>query len=143
MPEDKDEFEDRCRASFARQSLMKTLGTRLAAVRPGEAVIELPFRGEWAQQHGFLHAGIIAAISDSARGYPALTLMETDTAVLTVEFKLNLLRPAVGAQFRAVGRVLRAGRTLTVCKGDVYDCQGNGGTEGRTHAGHDCERSRT
>lgn len=98
---------------------MATLGARLEHVTAGEVVIRLPFRDDLTQQHGFLHAGAVAAVVDSACGYAALTLMEPDAAVLSVEFKINLLAPAAGAEFLARGRVLRAGRTLTVCTGEV------------------------
>lgn len=112
--------EDRVRASFARQRLMRTLGANLKAVRHGEVEIELPFRDDLTQQHGYLHAAAITAIVDSACGYAALTLMEPHVEVLSVEFKVNLLAPAAGERFLAVGRVLRSGRTLTVCAGEVH-----------------------
>jgi uncharacterized protein (TIGR00369 family) len=111
-------FEQRVRTSFGRQAAMATLGATLARVRPGEVAIELPFRQELTQQHGFLHAGIATTVMDSACGYAALTLMDPGAAVLTVEFKVNLLAPARGDQFGAVGRVVRAGRTLTVVSGE-------------------------
>jgi len=113
------DFEARVRASFARQAFMATLGARLSDVRAGEVVIELPFREDLVQQHGFVHAGVVSSVTDSACGYAALTLMDPGAAVLTVEFKINLLAPAVGDSFRAVGRVVRAGRTLTVCLGEL------------------------
>lgn len=112
-------FEARVRASFVRQVFMATLGAELERVAPGEVAIALPFRRELLQQHGFLHAGAVTAVCDSACGYAALTLMEPGTGVLSVEFKVNLLAPAAGERFLAVGRVLRAGRTLTVCQGEV------------------------
>jgi len=112
-------YESRVRASFAEQRFMATIGATLAIVRPGEVVIDLPFRGDLTQQHGFLHAGVVTAVVDSACGYAALTLMPPGAAVLTVEFKVNLLAPARGAGFRAQGRVERAGRTLTVCTGEL------------------------
>ena len=121
-PRDPD-FGSRVRASFARQRLMRTLGAEVAAVRPGVVEIELPFRDDLTQQHGYLHAAAITAIVDSACGYAALTLMEREVEVLTVEFKVNLLAPAAGERFLAVGRVLRPGRTLTVCSGEVYAVQ--------------------
>lgn len=114
-----EDFETRVRASFARQRFLVSLGARLARVAPGEAEIELPFRGDLGQQHGFLHAGVIATIADTACGCAALTLMEADVAVLSVEFKLNLMAPAIGERFRARARVLKAGRTLFVCSADV------------------------
>ena len=107
------------RASFARQAFMATLGARLAGVRPGEVAIEIPFRADLTQQHGFLHAGVVTAVVDSACGYAALSLMPPGAAVLSVEFKVNLLAPAAGTHFQAVGRVLRAGRMLTVCAGEA------------------------
>ena len=116
-PRDPD-YEKRVRASFARQALMTTLGATLAGVGPGEVTVELPFRSELTQQHGFLHAGIVTSVLDSACGYAALSLMEPGAAVLSVEFKVNLLAPARGNQFRAVGRVVRAGRTVTVVSGE-------------------------
>ncbi len=98
---------------------MTTLGARLTSVEAGRAVIELPFRKDLTQQHGFLHAGALAAIADSACGYAALSMMSADAAVLSVEFKINLMKPAAGESFRATGEVVRAGRTLTVCSGEV------------------------
>jgi uncharacterized protein (TIGR00369 family) len=113
-------FEARVRASFARQQLLATLGASLERVAPGEVDIRLPFRAALAQQHGFLHAGAITAIVDTACGYAALTLMPPGAAVLSVEFKVNLLAPGKGESFVARGRVLKAGRTLTVCTGEVH-----------------------
>ena len=117
-PQDPD-FERRVRASFARQAAMHTLGAALARVAPGEVELALPYRDGLTQQHGFLHAGVVAAVVDSACGYAALSLMEPGAAVLSVEFKVNLLAPARGAHFRAVGRVVRAGRTITVVAGEL------------------------
>jgi len=107
------------RASFARQAFMATCGARIASVQPGEVVLDVDFRDDLTQQHGFLHAGVIASVADSACGYAALTLMDADSAVMSVEFKVNLLAPAAGTSFRAAARVLRAGRTLTVCTAEV------------------------
>jgi uncharacterized protein (TIGR00369 family) len=120
-------FADRVRASFARQRVMALIGARLARVEPGSVEIELPFREELTQQHGFLHAGIVSAIADSAGGYAAYTLMPPGHSVLAVEYKVNFLAPAEGARFLARGRVLRAGRTLTVCELQV---QAFGGAQG-------------
>jgi uncharacterized protein (TIGR00369 family) len=111
--------EARCRASFEKQKFMGTLGAQLVSVRPGEVIIELPFGSHLTQQHGFLHAGAITTIVDTACGYAALTLMPEDAAVLTVEFKINLLKPAAGSMFRATGKVLRSGKTLAVSSGVV------------------------
>lgn len=98
---------------------METLGARLVAVRPGEVVVELPFASHLTQQHGFVHAGAVTSILDSACGYAALSVMAEGAAVLSVEFKINLMKPAVGSVFRATGKVLKAGKTLTVCSGMV------------------------
>jgi uncharacterized protein (TIGR00369 family) len=113
------EFESRIRGSFARQRFMSTLGATLGRVVPGEVDIELAVRDELTQQHGFLHAGAVAAVADSACGYAALSLMPAGAAVLSVEFKINLLAPAAGERVVAHGRVIRAGRTVTVCWGEV------------------------
>lgn len=118
-------LDERVRASFARQSLMATLGARLARVAPGEVDIELAFDDRLTQQDGYLHAGALTAALDSACGYAALTLMPEEAAVLTVEFKVNLLAPAAGERFLARGRVVRAGRTLTVCRGDAVALVGD------------------
>jgi len=117
QPADPD-FERRVRDSFARQTVMHTFGARLARVAAGEVDLELPFRADLTQQHGFLHAGIVATVLDSACGYAAYTLMPADAAVLSIEFKTNLLAPARGELFLARGRVIRAGRTVTVCAAD-------------------------
>ena len=113
-------FEARVRASFDRQRLMRTLGATLADVRPGEVEITLPFRADLTQQHGYLHAAAVTAIADSACGYAAFSLMTAEQEVLSVEFKVNLLAPALGERFRALGRVIRPGRTLTVCAAEVH-----------------------
>jgi uncharacterized protein (TIGR00369 family) len=113
------QFETRVRRSFERQRFMATLGARLERVAAGEVDIRLPFREDLTQQHGFLHAGALATVLDSACGYAALTLMEADAAVLSVEFKVNLMAPAAGRAFLVRGRVLRAGRTLTVCSAEA------------------------
>jgi uncharacterized protein (TIGR00369 family) len=113
------DFEARCRSSFGKQEFMSTLGAELVRLEPGEVIIELPFSSQLTQQHGFLHAGAVASIVDSACGYAALTLMPKDAAVLTVEYKINLMKPAAGTRFRATGKVLKAGRTLSICSGSV------------------------
>jgi uncharacterized protein (TIGR00369 family) len=124
------DFENRVRSSFARQEAMRTFGVTLERVAPGEVDLTLPFRADLTQQHGFLHAGIVTAVVDSACGYAALSLMEPGAAVLSVEFKVHLLAPARGAWFRALGRVVRAGRTLTVVSGELragaHDPAGDG-----------------
>jgi uncharacterized protein (TIGR00369 family) len=115
-----DDIEARVRGSFAQQTLMRTLGAEVLAVRPGEVEIVLPFSDRILQQHGFVHAGAVSAIADNACGYAALTTMPGDAAVLTVEFKVNLLSPAKGERMRAVGRVVRAGRNLVITAADVF-----------------------
>ena len=116
------------RASFARQAAMATVGATLTRVAPGEVVLDVAFRPELTQQHGFLHAGIVTSVMDSACGYAALSLMDPGTAVLTIEFKVNLLAPAQGTRFRATGQVVRAGRTVTVVSGEfrVVETAGEG-----------------
>ena len=105
--------------SFRRQKFMTTIGAKLSRVAPGEVEIEIPFRAEIEQHAGSVHAGAITAIADTACGYAALTLMPAGSDVVSVEFKLNLLAPARGDRFVARARVLRSGRTLTVCAADV------------------------
>lgn len=119
-------FEQRVRGSFARQQFMATIGASLELVRPGEVFIALPFSAALTQQHGYLHAGVIASVIDSACGYAALSLMEPGAGVMSVEFKVNLLAPAAGNRFVAVGRVVKSGRTLTVCHGELRAVQGDG-----------------
>ncbi len=113
-------FESRVRDSFASQALNRTIGASLGRVSPGEVEIEVPFREELGQQHGFIHGGIVAAIVDSACGYSALSLTASNAEVLTVEFKINFLAPAQGDRLIARGRVIRPGRTVNVCHGDVF-----------------------
>lgn len=113
-------YEARVRASFARQRAMATLGARITRVEPGEVDLELPFREDLTQQHGFIHAGILAAVLDSACGYAAFTLMPADAGVLSIEFKVNLLAPAAGERILVRSRVVRAGRTISVCTADAY-----------------------
>jgi uncharacterized protein (TIGR00369 family) len=115
----------RVRASFARQGAMATIGAELAEVAAGRVTIALPIEQRLSQQDGYLHAGIVIAALDSACGYAALTLMPDDAEVLTVELKVNLLAPAGGESLVAVGEVVRAGRTLTVCRGEAHAEQGS------------------
>lgn len=112
-------YADRVRASFSRQKVMEKIGARLSKIAPGQVEIELPFREDLTQQHGFLHAGIVTAIVDSACGYAALSLMPENSEVLTIEYKVNFLAPALGERFIAKGEVIKPGRTVTVCKGEV------------------------
>ena len=121
MPPAKPPFNpDRVRASFARQQVMATIGATLDAVAPGEVTISMPPSAALTQQHGFLHAGIIATIADSACGYAALSLMPDDAAVLSIEFKANMLRPAEGERFIARARVIKPGRTICVTDATVH-----------------------
>ena len=110
----------RVAASFSKQGLMATLGATLGRIAPGEVEIALCPSPEIGQQHGFVHAGAVAAIADSAAGYAALTLMPGGTGVLTTEFKINLLAPAQGDRLVARGRVVKAGRTLTLAQSEVF-----------------------
>jgi uncharacterized protein (TIGR00369 family) len=114
-PQDPD-FDRKVRDSFARQRVMGLIGARLARVEPGRVEIELPFRPDLTQQHGYFHAGIVATVADSAGGYAAFTLMPAGSSVLSVEFKIHLLAPADGEGLLARGRVVKAGRTLTICE---------------------------
>ena len=117
-------FESRVRASFAKQRVMSTIGAILEDVSPGKVSIRLPFRDDLTQQHGYLHAGVIAAVADSACGYAAFSLMPADAEVLSIEFKVNMLAPAKGDAIVARAEVIRAGRTIMVCRADVYSSLG-------------------
>ena len=113
-------FATQVRNSFERQMAMSSIGAELLIVEPGKVEIALPYRSDLTQQHGYLHAGIITTIADTACGYAAYTLMPAGSEVLSVEFKVNLLRPAKGERFVAVANVLKPGRTLTVVRADVF-----------------------
>jgi uncharacterized protein (TIGR00369 family) len=113
-------FEDRVRSSFARQSAMTTLGAELTLVTPGIIEIEMPYSMALTQQHGFLHAGIISTALDSACGYAAFSMMPANAAVLTIEFKVNLLAPGRGERFLFRGSVTKPGRTIIVADGQAY-----------------------
>ena len=113
------QFEQAVSDSFASQPLMSTIGARLARVTAGETEIRVPFRPDLTQQHGFLHAGVVTSALDSACGYAAFSLMPVGVGVLTLEFKTNLLAPAQGDELIARARVVRAGRTITVCQADA------------------------
>ncbi|HEY0822831.1 MAG TPA: PaaI family thioesterase [Ramlibacter sp.] len=117
-------FAERVRASFGRQQAMHTIGATLAEVAAGRVVIELPWQQALTQQHGFLHAGMVATALDSACGYAASSLMPADAGVLTIEYKINLLAPAQGQRFRMEGVVVKPGRTITVTEGRAYAVDG-------------------
>ena len=119
-------FEDRVRASFSRQRVMQTLGISITRLEPGDIELTMPYDAAYTQQHGFIHAGIISAALDSACGYAAFSLMPADAAVLTVEFKTNLLAPAQGDHFRFEARVVKPGRTLTFCEARALACGADG-----------------
>lgn len=112
-------LQQRIANSFAAQGLMRTLGAELALVAEGEVQISMPFASTLSQQQGFVHAGAITSIVDSACGYAALTRAPAACEVVTAEFKINFLRPAIGQRFLAIGRVQSAGKTLSVCTGEV------------------------
>jgi uncharacterized protein (TIGR00369 family) len=117
-------FEARVRDSFHRQGVMKTLGVDILALRPGEIELSMPYAQAFTQQNGFLHAGVVATVLDSACGYAAFSLMPAEAAVLTVEFKINLLAPARGERFRFEGKVVKPGRTITVSEGSAFANEG-------------------
>ncbi len=119
QPKDSN-WESRVRTSFANQPFMAHLGAELVHVSPGSVDIEMSLRDELTQQHGYFHAGATSSIADSAAGYAALSLFPAGSGVLTSEFKVNLLNPARGPRLVARGRVLKPGRTLTICRSDVY-----------------------
>ncbi|CAN7600560.1 PaaI family thioesterase [Bosea sp. LjRoot90] len=110
----------RIESSFGKQAFMATLGARLVRVAPGEIEIAMPVSAHLCQQHGFVHAGAVSTIADSAAGYAALTTMPAGNGVLTAEFKINLLAPATGDELVAKGRVVKAGRTLTLAMAEVF-----------------------
>ena len=114
------DFAEEIKASFAKQSIMELIGAELSLVEPGLVEIALPYRSDLAQQHGYLHAGVVATIADSAAGYAAYSLMPAGSEVVSVEFKVNLLRPAKGKSFLARAEVIKPGRTLTVVRADVF-----------------------
>jgi len=122
-------FAEDVERSFARQPIMNLIGAQLSLVEPGVVEITLPYRADLAQQHEYLHAGIVTTIADSACGYAAYSLMRAGSEVLSVEFKVKLLRPAQGETFVARAKVIKAGRTLTVVRADVFGIAGNAGRE--------------
>jgi uncharacterized protein (TIGR00369 family) len=129
MSEQPPSFIEEIKESFGRQSLMQLIGAQLGVIEPGVVEINLAYRPDLLQQHGYLHAGIVTTIADSACGYASFTLMPAGSEVLSVEFKVNLLRPARGVRFVARGEVIKAGRTLTVVRGDVFGFSADGQRE--------------
>ncbi len=117
-PRDPD-WDAKVRESFARQTFMHTIGARISSLAPGRCEVELPFRADLCQQHGYLHGGVVTAIAANAAGYAAFSLMPANSSVLGVEYKINLLDAAKGQRFVARGRVIRPGRTLSVVECDV------------------------
>ena len=122
-------FAEEIKASFAKQTIMGLIGAELSRVEPGIIEITLPYRADLAQQHGYLHAGIVTTIADSACGYAAYSLMPPESEVLSVEFKVNLMRPAKGEMFVALAEVVKSGRTLTVVRADVLGVDHTGKRE--------------
>ena len=110
----------RVRASFDRQGMMTTLGVEVVAVEPGRVEMSLRHDDRFTQQHGFLHAGAVASVLDTACGYAAYSVMPPEASVLTVTYTINLLAPAAGERFAITGEVVRAGRTLVVCRGEAF-----------------------
>jgi uncharacterized protein (TIGR00369 family) len=113
-------YKEKVIESFERQEVMKTLNASVQTVRPGEVELKLPYQQNLTQQHGFIHAGIVSTVLDSACGYAAFSLMPEKAAVLTIEFKINLLSPAKGDWFRAVGKVKKSGKNITVTEGELF-----------------------
>ncbi len=122
-------FAEEIRGSFAKQTIMGLIGAELTRVEPGLIEITLPYRSDLTQQHGYVHAGVVATIADSACGYAAYSLMPANSEVLSVEFKVNLLRPARGERFIATAEVIKPGKTLTVVRADVHGLTGDGRRE--------------
>lgn len=118
------EFRQRVLDDFGRQKVMQTMGITLESIEPGEVQLQVPFRDDLTQQNGYLHAGVLSTALDTACGFSAYTLMSTDSSVLTIENKINLLRPASSGPFRVVGRVIKPGKTVIVSEGKLYDVAG-------------------
>jgi uncharacterized protein (TIGR00369 family) len=122
-------FAEDIKQNFALQSIMALIGAELSLIEPGVIEITLPYRNDLTQQHGYLHAGIVTTIADSAAGYAAYSLMPAGSEVLSVEFKVNLLRPAKGEAFLARAEVIKPGKTLTVVRADVFGISETGSRE--------------
>jgi len=122
-------FAEEIKQSFSKQTIMSLIGAELSRVEPGIVEITLPYRADLAQHHGFLHAGVVTTIADSACGYAAYSLMPPNSEILSVEFKVNLLRPAKGEVFLAAAEVIKSGKTLTVARADVFGLDQSGRRE--------------
>lgn len=118
-PKNKD-FRKKVQASFDRQKFMRLIGAELVEVNPGYCEIKVPFDEKLTQQHGFFHAGVISTLADNTAGYAAFSLMEIDSSILTVEFKLNLLAPGKGDSLIGKAEVIKNGKTLTICRSEIY-----------------------
>lgn len=124
IPADEN-YKEKVVKSFERQRAMETIGITLETIEPGRVVLHMPYNQAYTQQHGFVHAGILSTALDSACGYAAFSLMPREAAVLSIEYKVNFLAPAMGDGFIITGQVLKAGRTITVCQAEVYAVNGN------------------
>jgi len=114
------DFENKTKESFSRQWFMDFIGAELTEVSPGYCEIQVPYKKELSQQHGYFHGGVIGTVADNAGGYAAYTLMPADASILTVEYKLNLLAPGDGERLISRARVIKPGRTLTICRPEVF-----------------------
>ncbi|MBA3012071.1 MAG: PaaI family thioesterase [Proteobacteria bacterium] len=123
VPEDEN-YKEKVEKSFDRQQAMKTIGIALEEVVPGRVVLTMPYNQAYTQQHGFVHAGILSTALDSACGYAAFSFMPEESAVLSIEYKVNLLAPAKGEKFIITGQVLKAGKTVTVCQAEAHAVKG-------------------
>ena len=113
-------YKEKVRSSFSRQKFMHYIGAKLVEIRPGYCEIHIPYKSELCQQHAFFHAGVIGTVADNTGGYAAFTLMPTDSSILTVEYKLNLIAPGDGELLIAHGQVIKSGHTLTICRSEVF-----------------------
>jgi len=113
-------YQEKVRSSFSRQKFMDFIGAELVEIKPGYCEIHLPYKKELSQQHGFFHAGIIGTVADNSGGYASFSLMPKDSSILTVEYKLNLIAPGDGELLIARGQVIKSGRTLTICRTEVF-----------------------
>jgi uncharacterized protein (TIGR00369 family) len=120
VTESTEDMLARVQASFDRQGMMSTLGVGVTSVEPGKVAMSLRHDDRFTQQHGFLHAGAVASVLDTACGYAAFSVMPSDAAVLTASYTINLLAPAAGERFVITGEVVRAGRTLVICRGEAF-----------------------